>query len=332
MSAETGSAEAGFHEVMTASAVLEDLPDIARIEAWASSVLAVWAEAPDAADIDAEFVAWLLASSDDQAPLLLLAVSNLLGLPSEIVDTAVDRLTDPPAWTGQLGAGLATSAWSVVQGDTASVGIAFEMGDGSEHSLLGDITGDELQSLVVGPGPEELFEGVDETMLPRSVALDEAATRIVTAWEALVAAPVDVPESVLVNAAIARRRLADLTGQDLSGLLRPDRPPSEFQDQIEPAERAEFNRWAISMLDGAGVGGGITGHPLLLDPLEPARIAAYPGAEREAFAALEWADWLGVVLALTRPDPGVVVEPSMLIDQINASPEVTSTIPGSDSA
>jgi len=51
---------------------------------------------------------------------------------------------------------------------------------------------------------------------------------------------------------------------------------------------------------------------------------------REAVVDLEWADWLGAVIGLTREGPGASTEPAHLVDLINRCPEVTSTIPKSD--
>lgn len=334
MTAETESIEAGFAEVLAASVILDDLPDVARVEAWVSSVLAVWSETPDASAIDEEFVLWLTASSNDRAPLLLLALSRLLDVDPMAVDTATGDMHDLPLWCGKPGAGVAISAWEVVQRETASVGIAFEMTDGSEHSLLGDIVDGVLVSLVVGPAPGALFfdPDLDNAISPDPLDVPDAARRIIEAWEGLVAADLEIPESVHVNAAIGRRRLADLTGQDLSHLFRPNHVPPEFRDEVDPAERLEFNAWAISVLDGAGAGPGKDGDPCLLDTLDPIGIATYPAAEREAFVALEWADWLGVVLGLRAVGDNVTIEPTMLVDLINASQQVTSTIPSADRA
>ena len=67
--------------------------------------------------------------------------------------------------------------------------------------------------------------------------------------------------------------------------------------------------------------------PDLLDPFTPGGRSRYPAEEREAFAALEWADWLGAVIGVVRSGAGSDASPAALVDHVNRCPEVTSTIP-----
>ena len=217
----------------------------------------------------------------------------------------------------------------------------------------------ELASLIVAPGPEELFDGSEDLIDPEPMPIDDAAHTMVQAWEALASSASPWrPETVFVNGALAARRLGELVGQDLTRLVRPepvsdedaarqvaqepgvviaggDRTPgggTVGEGSVDGAERAELNAWALAVLDGADAGVGLAGHDVLLDALVPARVAAYPAIEREAFGALEWADWLGAVIGLVRLDAGTVVEPTLLVDLVNRCPEVTSTIPKRDRA
>lgn len=298
-----------FVEVLNAAGVLPDLPDDSRRAAWASSVLGVWAEDPRSAEIDAAFLAWLAASDDPLA---------------EPVRAAVQALVD-----ASDGDAVATRAWVVADGDGRSVGIGFRSADGSEHSLLADLYGGELASVVVAPGPEELFDGAEDVVAPDPLATGDAAAEIVDGWRRLAGGGAPIADSVFVNGALARARLQFLVEDDVSDLGR-GREAQADDDPIDPAERRELNGWAISVLDGAAIGAGVAGPEALRDPLDPARISTYPAAEQEAFRALEWADWLGAVLGLVRSPAGTVVEPTMLIDLVNRCPEVTSTIPKKD--
>ena len=328
MASAIGPDPEAFLDVLDAAAVLDELPDVARVEAWASSVLSVWAEAPDAAEIDAEFAAWLAHSIDPRAPKVLLAVSNLLALDPATVEAAKRQVDEPLAWMDGVGPARAGRAWIVTKDDLRSVGIGFEMLDGSEHSLLADVADGALVSLIVGPGPDELFDGSEDLISLDFMPTADAAHAIIAAGAAT---PVGQwPESGYVNAAIARRRLAELVGAELGGSFASG-PPSEAAEKVDD-ERAELNQWALSVLDVAGVGQGEPGDAHLVEPLDPGATARYPEREREAFEALEWADWLGMVLGLSRCQPGELVEPSMLIDLINRCPEVTSSIPRNDRA
>lgn len=305
----TGDDEPVFVEVLDAADVLPELPDDSRRAAWASSVLGVWAEDPRSAEIDDAFFEWLGASEDPRAEPVLRVVSALAD--------------------ARDGDAVATRAWVVADGDGRSIGIGFQLADGSEHSLLADLYGGELASVVVAPGPEELFDGAEDVVAPETMAVGAAATEVVEGWSRLAAGGAPIPDSVFVNGALARARLRHLVETDVRDFGR-GREATADDDPIDPGERTELNAWAISVLDGAGVGAGADGPVELTDPLDPTLITTYPAAEREAFRALEWADWLGVVLGLVRSPAGTVVEPTMLIDLVNRCPEVTSTIPKKD--
>lgn len=321
-----------FAEVTDAAAVLRELPDLARAEAWASSVLGVWAEAPDAAAIDAEFIDWLDGSPNPNAPLLLVVLSGLHEVGEDPLDRARARLQNPPSWALASAPAVPVRAWTVVDREVRSLGIAFRLGDASEYSVLADIADELLTSLIIGPGPDELFDGAEDLVQPTPVEVADAAEQVERAWVRLVESHHPTPESVYVNGSLAAARLREVVGRDLVVSARPEREDEPLDDAIDSAERTELNGWAVSVLDGSGVGPGVPGPEALVDPLIPARAAQYPAAEREAFGALEWADWLGAVIGLCREAPGVVVEPAMLVDLINRCPEVTSTIPKNDRA
>ena len=306
---EGGDEEPVFVEVLDAAGVLADLPDDSRRAAWASSVLGVWAEDPRSAEIDRAFLEWLAVSADARAEAV-----------HQVVSTLVEA---------RDGDAVATRAWVVAEGDGRSIGIGFQLPDGSEHSLLADLYGGELASVVVAPGPEELFDGAEDVVAPEPTAIGAAATEVVDGWNRLAAGGTPIPDSVFVNGALARARLRHLVEHDVEDFGR-GREASADEDPIDPGERAELNAWAMSVLDGAGVGAGVVGPDQLSDPLDPRSVSTYPSTEQEAFRALEWADWLGVVLGLVRSPSGTVVEPTMLIDLINRCPEVTSTIPKKD--
>jgi hypothetical protein len=303
------SDEPAFDAVLEAAVIIDELPDLARLDAWASSVLGVWAEDPEAPAIDAHFLAWLRDHPDPRAQSVLDAVLRL----AEPVDGQVTPMR----------------AWTVVRGDARSVGIGFRSADDSEHALLGDIIDGELAALIVAPGPEELFDGAEDLVDPEPVDVAAAAADIVDAWSTLVARRRTPSEDIWVNGALARARLGSLVAADVSGFGRPFEVESA-DSTVDDHERGELDAWALSVLNGARVGPGVPGDPVLLDPLLPERAASWPADEREAFSALEWADWLGVVLGLSRATTGAVVEPAMLVDLINRCPEVTSTIPKKD--
>lgn len=303
------SDEPTFDAVLDAAEVLEELPDLARSDAWASSVLGIWAEDPEASAIDQHFVGWLRSSADPRAAQVL-----------DVIERMVHPVDGPVT---------ATRAWRVEQRGSISVGIGFAADDGSEHSLLVDVVDGELASLIVAPGPDELFDGSEDLIDPEPLDIGHAAEAMVAAWIQLVARRLPPPDDVWVNGALARARLRFLVERDVDGFARPYGIAQTSLPDSD-SDRTELNAWALAVLDGGRVGAGVAGDERLLDPLVPARVASYPETEREAFAALEWADWLGVVLGLHRSPAGTIVEPGMLIDWVNRCPEVTSDIPKRD--
>jgi len=62
----------------------------------------------------------------------------------------------------------------------------------------------------------------------------------------------------------------------------------------------------------------------------PQSMASLEPDVQEAVAALEWADWLGVVIGLVREGAGASIEAAHMVDLINRCPEVASTIPRAD--
>jgi hypothetical protein len=348
-----------FVEVLAAGSVLDELDDAARVEAWASSALGVWAEAPDAADHDEGFCSWLaeVAVGDDararQARLVRAAVLALRPAPDgpdQVDSAAADALSsieEPPSWLGHLGTAAPTRAWRVERHGVESVGIGFASSDGSEHSVLADVVDGEMTALIVAPGPDELFDGSEDLVAPEPLEIDPAAERIVAAWRQLHDRGTETPESVHVNGALARARLAAITADHLDDLRAPagsaadTGPASPSRDLLVPEvvddDRAETDRWACSVLEGAigppSAGTSPAGDAMvdtMLDALLPERIGRQPALEREAYGALEWADWLGVVIESVRRGGGTHLDPEAMVDAVNRCPEVTSSIPRSD--
>lgn len=62
----------------------------------------------------------------------------------------------------------------------------------------------------------------------------------------------------------------------------------------------------------------------------PRRLDLFTAEERDAIRHLEWADWLGALIGLTRAGEGTVVSPQGMVKAINRCPEITTTIPKAD--
>ena len=321
-----------FTEVVEAAAVLRGLTDVARVEAWGSSALSVWREAPDAAAIDSEFVSWLDAQDSDDARLAGLATAYATGADAGRVAALRSALADPPGWAFHVGTAVAVRAWRIAETWGESVGITYSHSDGSELSLLADIGDGRLGTIVAAPGAEELFDDAEDLVAPETLDVVEAAGAIVAAWRSATAAGLPQPESLLVNLVLAHDRLANTTEVDLADLLIPRTPP-EVSDLVDVEEIADSNAWALAIIERTlGAGDTLPADSEVLDPLRQDRHANYPAEEAEAFGALEWADWVGAITGLVRAGVGADAHPAALVDYINRSPDVASSIPKKDRA
>jgi hypothetical protein len=321
-----------FDDIIAAAAVLGDIDDVARVEAWGSSALSVWRESESASDIDIELVDWLVGRGDQRAALVLLSIADALGLDETVRSPARACLDPAPGWVDHIGSAEPTRAWEIADGDERSIGIGFAHSDGSEMSLLADIDSEGLAALVVAPGPEELFAEAEDVVAPLHLDLTDSATAIVEAWRRGRDRKAAVSETVMVNHMVALRRLGQVLGEPLDDLLHITDPPAE-QDGLTSSERSDLDAWAIATLDsaiGRSADGEISVDAELVDPFTVGGRAGYPAEEREAFSALEWADWLGAVIGLVRAGPGVDCSASALVDHVNRCPEITSTVPKKD--
>ena len=90
---------------------------------------------------------------------------------------------------------------------------------------------------------------------------------------------------------------------------------------------------ALTVLDVAGVSSLASPADALRSVaayLAPVDLSAHTGPTRAALLELEWADWLGAVLGLSRSAPGTDVDGDVLVTLINRCPEITTTIPRAD--
>ncbi|MGI9621323.1 MAG: hypothetical protein ACR2PK_00695 [Acidimicrobiales bacterium] len=299
--------EAMFTEVLAASAILDEMPDASRADTWVSSALGLWADNLDSAGIDQEFLEWLANIATAKAERLALGVSRLL---------------DPSSTQVR-----ATEAWSVTLEGMTSIGVGFVADDGSEHSLLADVAEGQLQSLVAAPASAELFGVIEGEVAHESQDVFETCRAIAQGWDGLVRAGTNPPEDMLANLALGRARLEVVLG-DVSRFGRVT--TSMVSQSPRPERDPEADAWALGVLDGAGVGAGTEPGDLVAVPIDASEWERHTEAEREAFAALEWADWLGVALELHRTLPGTIIDATGLVDMVNRSPEVTSSIPKND--
>ena len=66
--------------------------------------------------------------------------------------------------------------------------------------------------------------------------------------------------------------------------------------------------------------------------LRPVDLSMHPAPTQQAILELEWADWLGATIGLSRSTAGIDVDGAALVQLINRCPEITTTIPKQDAA
>lgn len=322
--------DAVFAEVVDAAAEILTLPDAARVEVWASSMLAIWREpgvTEDPSAVDRRFVAYLRADGAVGAAAVLAALRAF----DLAADSAPDAFESAP-WATHVGTAVAVGAARVnAVGMGEALVLEFCHSDGVRHCLMADIDNHRLSGLTFGPGLVEMVEADEDGVLRVTpVAVEEVASELRDAWLGALDDGGELDDDYLMNHLLAEVRLRSILGDATAGLLRV--PGDTWVDPMSADERAESNRWAAATLRSAlrvsGEAPVAEGLALAVaDLVEPAAIAARPRSEREALRGLEWADWLGAVIGLVRGGPGIEVTGASLVELVNRCPEVTSTIP-----
>jgi hypothetical protein len=168
-------------------------------------------------------------------------------------------------------------------------------------------------------------EGETET-----VAAHVAAELVAEAVEARTADPGSPSDAELANMALLLARLAQL-GCPATEPRWHGRIPAPILDPEADVAAIRTLRSALGDLVAAPPPSGAES----MVPSAAALVrwtddAGRPVQELEALASLEWADWLGAVIGTVRAGVGTTVSGDTLVNHVNRTPEITSSIPKRD--
>ena len=328
-------------EAVEQAAQLADL-EAAWVEAWASDLLALAAEASGrSGETD------VLAALVDRGAV-------------EAVK-AIKALSESEA--------CCEAAFELRSAHDSSIALQCSYRGQEQHFLVVDLVpGPPHQVADIQLAPSDLLDGVavaGGAIQTQSLVIDGAAYRIVAALEAT-----ERPsESAVANGRLLLARLASVVAAVPPPLSRVSDEYSEWVDRHpdddrfaldvfnralgqapavdgesvrEVAERlrdAAANEVVLAMWLAASPGPVdldepdeiVVAHALAatIAPQSPEPLSA---DQRTAAMTLEPADWLGALVELVRDGPGASVDPDSLVDRVNRCPEVTTTIAKADRA
>lgn len=337
-------------ELIASTRVLSSIDSAAVAEAWASSAVAEWSTLGGA---PGELAARLASSSSLGAGLI------------EWIDGG-----EPPdgtvEWISDVGCHELRRASRIVDASTPDeIGWIFEYvaPSGDQHDLSATIVADQLVGLSVGPAGLAMaaFDDTTSGFRVQEVPVDEAITILA---KSVVGQRCSLSESAEATVPLLARRLGInlvLEVEATSDRTLPERHVDDDRyaaDVLASALRAQLGQDpadavhaahdafvarvaaadpdAMTLFDVAG----ITAAPEEVDLdlfvrlvgayFAPASLEPHTDAQFAALIELEPADWIGVVLGLTRASVGTEIDGDTLVRFINKAPEITTTIPKGD--
>lgn len=340
-------------ELLGAASVLDGIESAAVAEAWASGAVAEW-HALDGAD---GRLASLVA---DTAPLAASLISWIEG--GEAPDAS-----DGPDWLADVGRHELTRAVQLDQSNADDTGVIFEYTapSGERHDLSVSIDDGAIVGIAVGPEGLALAAAEDDRddvtvsdLEPRAAldivrnALGQPLGELSPAAGATLPLVVrrvgfsadDLAEFTAMTSdrTLPERDIeddryaAELVQSALRKTLAAEQPAAVDEALAQFADRvAADDPDALTVFDIAGAD---PSQPLDIDGfialvgayLAPASLAPHTDPQFAALIELEPADWIGVVLGMSRAGVGTDIDGDALVRFINKAPEITTTIPKAD--
>lgn len=335
--------------------------DAARAEAWASDLLALTDQ--ELGPTGAERLVADINHRRGPGPAAVLAAVGILR-PDLVAADAPAGVGPLPPWSDAAGTSRCEAAWMVSGRDGTSVALEFRDRSDATHLLVADLVPGPTETVgEVHLTASDLLAAADEPSSGLTVEETDVAEAARRTAQAL-AATTDPSESTVANGRLLAARLAALTGTEIATpvaavevvpewpVLDPDDAAYALDlfersvpDVPEPtADERDEARRAVSDALGSGstVGEWLDASPVpesagcepmvavLAATILPARLEPLGAPERDAVLLLEWADWLGASLELTRQGPGAPAGPEDLVDHVNRCAEVTTTVPAAD--
>ena len=206
------------------------------------------------------------------------------------------------------------------------------------HSILVEVDDsgalEDLQ--LAGPAFDLLDEAsaADGRVVVTELEIADAVARIIDAWPTDAGDPRRFGPGVSANQQFVRRRILKASGTVLHPIELVE-SVVDVRRGLDDAEYADANRAALSTLRAAlridaPAEAGDDGAIALWAAIIRGDAGDLSVRERDALLWLEWADWLGAGIGLSRAGAGVGVDGEVLVDLVNRCPEVSSTISKAD--
>jgi len=322
--------------------------DAPQIEAWVSGLFAVF---DDELPADA-FVAYCREQQSEVGGAINAALSYLAsGFDEELAAEAgqASEVIVLPDRVAGIGQSPFVEAWEVRAPFGRSVVLGFDPPPGAPdpeegesdgcHSILVELSkdGELLDLQLTGRASTLVNDAVesDERVQVESLELDRAVRRVIDAWRTELSPTNGLGPGVAANQHFVRQRLRQLSGELLPLFTMAADPQVDIRRGLDDQEFEAANKASLSTLVAAL--GAVEPAPASLAPLAAAMANVVRGdvhgvtsREQDALLWLEWADWLGVVIGLTRSGVGAQADGPALVDYVNRCPEVSSTIDKGD--
>ena len=339
-------------ELLGATSVLASIESAAVAEAWASGAVAEWAALGGAQDQLAKRI-------QEHSPLGADLITWMEGGPTPSGDAQ---------WLSDVGRHELTRSVRLIDADMPDeVGIILEYvaPSGERHDLSVTISAGAITGIAIGPEgladaarederasiSVESLESVDALSVIRD-ALRLPIPELSAAAEAtlpLVIHRVGVSDGELAGFAQDTsvrelpernaeddRYAADVLRSSMRSVLSEPAPSAVDDARAVVAERVASNDPdAITVFEVAGI--DVTA-PVDTETLvrltgaylAPRNLDAHTDPQFAALIELEPADWVGVVLGMSRSPVGTEVTGRVMVDFINKAPEITTSIPKAD--
>ena len=338
-------------ELIGSARILETIDSAAVAEAWASGAVAEW------------------LSLGGESGQLGARIADGPALATALIDWMEGG--EPPAsgadWVGDVGRYALRRVVQLVQETKPNeVGwiLEYEAPSGDRHDLSATVADGELVGLTVGPEGLAAAAMEDEThgLRVRVADAEQAREAIRESLDQSIGQLSNAGEATLPML-VQRLGLSPSTGS--IGQTQRVVPPRDLEDDHYAADvvasslRSLFSVERTHAVDDAleaFLSRVRTGDPdatmlfevaglaettevtvpvftrLVGAYLAPVDLSAHTDPQVAALVELEPADWVGVILGLSRSSIGTVVDGDALVTLINRTPEITTTIPKADAA
>ncbi len=286
-----------------------------------------------------DFARWLAARNEPDGSLILRALECVgpTGQRNEVIELSGPLPPAPEEPVDELL--VPHAAWRVSSRWSQSVVISWGDEEGENFSILVEISEDGvLEDLLLGEFAEQMIAGLkdadDGRVRVETWDVAHAGDVVGQAWRAAAAETRPRSSGLRANQWFAATQLEPLVGERLAEIGHRDEPVDLLRG-MSATEFDQANAAARSTLRAA------VGQAAVEQEADPSLAAGWRAVvscdvaglephERDGLLFLEWADWLGIAIGLSRLQAPIEITPTLLVDLINRCPEVSSSIASGD--